>query len=307
MYNYTQAIISHFNNGRQTRSEEEIARIYNVCSECRYFTGKDCSLCGCRVSQTPNAYLNKIAMASQHCPIGKWQNPDILEIPKGTYIKTSMLIEDTIYGSSLLKDYSPTLIMGVARSGLLPATTLATLFHLPLFAVSREGKITDTGCGVRMQDTPISFDRILVVDDSVVSRGTLDRVLSSVRNQYPSSLVKTFVVYCDRQSVNTIDFPVAYYPIPHFFQWNLFNCIYVQGMAVDVNVFRKHPELRPKKYPIKLVVLENHEDKQYLEKENILHLNTCLVDDLDKEIKEKKIWLFVTTRQVEIPIATLLV
>jgi len=56
------------------RSEEEIARIYKICTQCDMFDkdGGKCSGCGCRVNQSNNPLANKIAMGTEKCPYGRW-------------------------------------------------------------------------------------------------------------------------------------------------------------------------------------------------------------------------------------------
>lgn len=60
--------------GHPKRSDEEVNHIYDeICSACDAFN-KDgaCALCKCRVSKSKNSLVNKIRMATEHCPTGKW-------------------------------------------------------------------------------------------------------------------------------------------------------------------------------------------------------------------------------------------
>lgn len=61
--------------GRPRRSFGEITRIYDeLCQPCPQFMAKSqsCGVCGCRVSKNRAALLNKIRMATESCPRGKW-------------------------------------------------------------------------------------------------------------------------------------------------------------------------------------------------------------------------------------------
>jgi len=76
--------------GRPTRSDAEVERIYlEHCALCAWLRGHRCRhpRCGCQVrtpmaerqaggplaAWLPRALLNKLRMATESCPIGKWQ------------------------------------------------------------------------------------------------------------------------------------------------------------------------------------------------------------------------------------------
>jgi len=72
---YTKAVAKHAASGFKKRSPEEIERIYTtICEPCEFYNPEEggCRVCGCRVGRGKRALFNKIAMASQHCPKGKW-------------------------------------------------------------------------------------------------------------------------------------------------------------------------------------------------------------------------------------------
>ena len=61
--------------GRPVRSAEETAYLYQLCKGCVNISNDRtvCMSCGCPVrpnNTRPKA--NKIAMATEHCPVGKW-------------------------------------------------------------------------------------------------------------------------------------------------------------------------------------------------------------------------------------------
>lgn len=61
--------------GSPTRSQDEIDRIYKYfCEPCHFrIRSKNvCLVCGCRVDTYGYAIFNKIKMATEHCPKGKW-------------------------------------------------------------------------------------------------------------------------------------------------------------------------------------------------------------------------------------------
>lgn len=72
---YTQAVAEWIAAGRPERSDEEVQRIYKEhCEPCSWRKRRSniCRGCGCRVAAYGMAVLNKIKMATQHCPREKW-------------------------------------------------------------------------------------------------------------------------------------------------------------------------------------------------------------------------------------------
>lgn len=71
--NFCKAITKHALTGFKCRTKEEIKLIAKTCKTCEYFNGRICTHkdCGCPVG-IEKKFLSKIAMQSEHCPIGKW-------------------------------------------------------------------------------------------------------------------------------------------------------------------------------------------------------------------------------------------
>ena len=60
------------NAGKPLRSAEEISKIYyEQCAKCPEIDHNTCSLCGCKLKPKGNT-LNKIAWATEECPLKKW-------------------------------------------------------------------------------------------------------------------------------------------------------------------------------------------------------------------------------------------
>jgi hypothetical protein len=74
-YRYTRALSRWIKAGRPVRSAEEIERIFETfCKPCDAYeeTTSSCLHCGCRVNLSKMAPVNKIAMATEECLLGKW-------------------------------------------------------------------------------------------------------------------------------------------------------------------------------------------------------------------------------------------
>lgn len=72
---YADAVRRWNKAGRPTRTKEEIDEILNaICRPCPHYLkkSKTCQICGCSVNSVENGFRNKIAMATESCPAGKW-------------------------------------------------------------------------------------------------------------------------------------------------------------------------------------------------------------------------------------------
>ena len=75
---YVSAVARWVAVGRPTRSQERIDEILTtICDAkpipCEHFRNGSCDLCGCKINANPSALRNKLAMATEACPLGKWQ------------------------------------------------------------------------------------------------------------------------------------------------------------------------------------------------------------------------------------------
>ncbi len=72
-FSYLEAVAEWIAAGRPVRSDEEVAAIHRVlCKPCYLCYRNTCRECGCKVRPEGLAVFNKIKMATQHCPRGKW-------------------------------------------------------------------------------------------------------------------------------------------------------------------------------------------------------------------------------------------
>lgn len=71
--NYKAAVSYWTDAGKPVRDKQEVEAIYeSLCKPCERYNGKSCTLCGCKVNKSAKALLNKIRMATEVCPLGKW-------------------------------------------------------------------------------------------------------------------------------------------------------------------------------------------------------------------------------------------
>lgn len=72
--NYTQSIARFVAAGCPVRDPQAIGEILVTCQKCERYNAKKkiCNVCGCHCNNSRYAFVNKIRMASESCPIGKW-------------------------------------------------------------------------------------------------------------------------------------------------------------------------------------------------------------------------------------------
>lgn len=72
---YSRALSRWIKAGRPTRTEDEILGIFTAyCQDCPAMEQRlgRCKVCGCHVGLAKSPLLNKIAMATERCPLDKW-------------------------------------------------------------------------------------------------------------------------------------------------------------------------------------------------------------------------------------------
>lgn len=69
---YIHALARWTADGMPTRGQAEVERLEAVCRECEHYRKGRCAKCGCCVNKSRVAVLNKIRMATESCPAGKW-------------------------------------------------------------------------------------------------------------------------------------------------------------------------------------------------------------------------------------------
>lgn len=132
------------------------------------------------------------------------------------------------------------LVVGIPRSGLLPATMIALLTNKPLidFEGFLAGRMPTSGFTRKVE---INFTemgqvkRILIVDDSVRS----GRNLHDVRRRLAEIRPDVAPIFCaaiaDAESNALVDYHFDLCPLPRVFEWNLFNSPFCELTCFDLD------------------------------------------------------------------------
>lgn len=143
------------------------------------------------------------------------------------YINYNQFIKD-IYGLLVKLPRNIGGVLGVPRSGIMPAAIIATELHIPLGII---GCDTFFG-GSRMGQ--IKYDEnlpVLVIDDTVCSGASMANAKS--KNTFKNSIYAC--VYVTPGSEKHVDFYSKQLAMPRVFEWNLFNSTHITTALLDMD------------------------------------------------------------------------
>lgn len=148
------------------------------------------------------------------------------------FISHKQLLKDVRNWSNRLPD-DLIAVVGVPRSGLLPALHLA--LHRNLHLVS----LADLQAGRRPWEEPLrrfvfskSEGRILIVDDSINTGQTLRSLRQKLT---PSDGYLFGAVYGERSHASEVDFIYRTLPQPRCFEWMLFHSSQIENACLDLD------------------------------------------------------------------------
>lgn len=130
------------------------------------------------------------------------------------------------------------LIVGIPRSGMIPAYAIGLYLNLPVidlagFLQRRTPSHGRTRTPSRTMADPFEAGRILLVDDSCMSGGTLDHARSALQaSGYPGGIVSLAAIL-EPAGHAKVDLWFAEVPSPRVFEWNVFHHAFIEDACVD--------------------------------------------------------------------------
>ncbi|CAD0009803.1 phosphoribosyltransferase family protein [Flavobacterium chungangense] len=128
------------------------------------------------------------------------------------------------------------LIVGVPRSGMLPANLLALYLNRPYTDIHSflNGHIYKAGA--RSQFFDISeFKNVLVVDDSIASGSAMVEVKESLKHLNGKFNIKYCAIYVIPGKEKMVDYFFEFVPLPRYFQWNILNHTTLEKACFDID------------------------------------------------------------------------
>lgn len=125
-------------------------------------------------------------------------------------------------------------IVGVPRSGMIPASLLSVFTSLPLYSIQKDklvllGFESDFG-GTRMTRYSKNPSNLLFIDDTCYS----GKATKKLKDNFGSN-IKIAVVFSTTYGLQFIDFAAEILEPPHFLEWNFFNCIFATEAMFDID------------------------------------------------------------------------
>jgi uncharacterized HAD superfamily protein/hypoxanthine phosphoribosyltransferase len=146
------------------------------------------------------------------------------------YLSTEDLVKDTYNIISKIKNCK--YIIGVVRSGLLPATIISTAIHKPLYSINQYTlEIKNLGGGVRF-DGVSSGDTIYLIDDSSWTGNSTIELKKKISSKIKEE-IKTVSIYSSHLTYKNIDIYSRLIHPWHLFEWNLYNTAYNNAYDID--------------------------------------------------------------------------
>jgi len=204
-------------NARPWPQIEQSARICATCPEC---TGRLCRRFGSSC-QDRQRWLRQLLTRS--C-----EREEELQRTSIRRLETPFVTIDDLQRQTrtLVGRLPPTItdVVGIARSGLIPATILACLIHRPLWSLSTTG-LNDLGTTYRLQTAaaPPAKRHALLLDDTAFKGGAMRRFPAILREHWPDAQILRAVVYSTPAAKRFVDLSAAELPPPHYLEWHWSN------------------------------------------------------------------------------------
>lgn len=128
------------------------------------------------------------------------------------------------------------LIVGVPRSGMLPANLLALYLNKPYTDIHSflNGHIYKSGARSQFFDIA-EFKNILVVDDSIASGSAMVEVKESLKHLNDKFNIKYCAIYVIPGKEKMVDYYFETVPLPRYFQWNILNHTTLEKACFDID------------------------------------------------------------------------
>ncbi|MEI7828599.1 MAG: phosphoribosyltransferase family protein [Prolixibacteraceae bacterium] len=128
------------------------------------------------------------------------------------------------------------LIVGIPRSGMLPANLLALYLNKPYTDLNsfQNGHIYKAGARGQFFDIK-DYKKILVVDDSIASGAAMEKCKESLKELSSSFDISYCAIYVIPGKEKQVDYYFEVVPLPRYFQWNIFNHTSLEKACFDID------------------------------------------------------------------------
>lgn len=158
---------------------------------------------------------------------------------KYNYKSYASLADDIKKTMHILREKNPDLIVGIPRSGLLPATIIA--LELNIDVIDLDGLLQNKSISrgeTRKKNLSLQrshdAENILLVDDSVLSGNSIRLALTKIPKILHQKIT-TVVVYAPDYKNEDVDIVLHRLSLPRLFEWNLMHRDVLETACVDID------------------------------------------------------------------------
>lgn len=129
------------------------------------------------------------------------------------------------------------LVVGVPRSGMLPANLIALYLNLPYTDIHSfiKGYVYKAGARSQFFTDSDQQKKVLIVDDSLASGRALKESQEMVAHLTDKFDMKFCVVYSVPEKKGLVDYAFEMVPTPRYFQWNIMNHTTLEKACFDID------------------------------------------------------------------------
>lgn len=128
------------------------------------------------------------------------------------------------------------LIVGIPRSGMMPANLLAFYLNKPYTDIHSflNGHIYKAGARGQFFDIK-DFKKVLVVDDSIASGSAMIKAKESLKELTSDFDISYCAIYVIPGKEKMVDYFFEVVPLPRYFQWNILNHSVLEKACFDID------------------------------------------------------------------------
>lgn len=128
------------------------------------------------------------------------------------------------------------LVVGIPRSGMLPANIVSLYLNKPYTDIDSflEGRIYSGGRREKGLNKE-NIRKVLVVDDSIASGSSMNEAKSKLNPIHDKYNIKYAVVFATTESKKLVDVYCQIIDYPRIFQWNFFHSYHISKSCFDID------------------------------------------------------------------------
>jgi uncharacterized HAD superfamily protein/adenine/guanine phosphoribosyltransferase-like PRPP-binding protein len=139
----------------------------------------------------------------------------------------------------LLQNKNFDLVVGIPRSGMIPAYKIALFLNLECTDINSfiRNEVLKKGKTRQSKNNliyPHKAKKILLVDDSIYTGNSLKKELADIPQKLKNKIT-TLAIYSSKESRDDIDIFFEYVPMPRVFEWNIFHHSILSLSCVDID------------------------------------------------------------------------